>query len=588
MGLVGRSNDGALDAAYTERAEAPRLLLISTATKVLASPLAVRFGVAICMVLSVILFAKIDADATALSTLNIVCITVALLLVPLSLYSLHRVTRDDGQLKTLGVGSTKISASAATRLKRWHVLLLLFMLTFVQTGVNKFVNVGLLGDSTLEDRVGALLAGLVAALVFPLALWWLSLKEASVLVSDRVIECRKLIDKTSATSAEWDALVVPELLKLINVTLPALSGGWGDGLLVLWEVCWMIALAIFARFLDTGVTKYVGMSVIWACMPLGLAADVASASSDCDTIKDEQNKKRADSKCDIHVGAKLMACETLLDRLNDGGGLGFVAGGKVIDKKTLRQIFAEVIAFLVVAVPVILSLQPTVAVAGANACDLSLEQTAVIRSFSLNASCTYNQSIETVRCLKSDDASTASFAPAVAMHVEVSGGAAEPPIPPNLVGFSLESYSVRKALFAPYARLLRHLHEATTDSTGGGGGGHAGPVIRIGGDSADNSCWWPRPEGSRPDEAQCKQGNITAVDLQVYKAFALAAGPGANLSYVIDTNLKQGDAAVGAAHVAGIGAAGLWPHVSGIEIGNEVNILYPKVLIYGSLRAVNS
>ena len=161
------------------------------------------------------------------------------------------------------------------------------------------------------------------------------------------------------------------------------------------------------------------------------------------------------------------------------------------------------------------------------------------------------------------------------MRVTIGGGAAaSPPVPPNFVGFSLESYSVRKAMVPPYARLLSHLHGATH-------GSHAGPVIRIGGDSADQSCWAPRPPGSTADETQCAR-NISSADLLAYRAFAEAAGPSANISFVIDTNLKQGDASVGAAHIRGIGAAGLWPHVSGIEIGNEVDHWNPGQLSLGA------
>ena len=51
-----------------------------------------------------------------------------------------------------------------------------------------------------------------------------------------------------------------------------------------------------------------------------------------------------------------------------------------------------------------------------------------------------------------------------------------------------------------------------------------------------------------------------------YRRFAEIAP---NISYVIDTNLQQGSPAVGARHIAALGQAGLWPHVSAVEIGNE-------------------
>ena len=72
--------------------------------------------------------------------------------------------------------------------------------------------------------------------------WWLSLKLASAHVSHEVMKARKIIDKISPTSDEWDTQVVPKALELIDVILPALSNGWADGLLALWLGCWIFAL----------------------------------------------------------------------------------------------------------------------------------------------------------------------------------------------------------------------------------------------------------------------------------------------------------------------------------------------------------
>ena len=84
------------------------------------------------------------------------------------------------------------------------------------------------------------------------------------------------------------------------------------------------------------------------------------------------------------------------------------------------------------------------------------------------------------------------------------------PVPPNMVGFSLESYSVRKTFYPAYAKLLTHLRGASPDSTG------AGPVLRIGGDSADESCWSPRPVGSSPDEAHCRLNLTMEVHIYIF------------------------------------------------------------------------
>ena len=80
--------------------------------------------------------------------------------------------------------------------------------------------------------------------------WYLSLKEASILVSDTVVETRKSIMATTATSPEWNTVVVPQVLQLIQVTLPALSKGWGDGLVAIWVAAWVGAIGSFVGFLD--------------------------------------------------------------------------------------------------------------------------------------------------------------------------------------------------------------------------------------------------------------------------------------------------------------------------------------------------
>ena len=260
----------------------------------------------------------------------------------LPLFSQRGVTREGGQLQTLGVGNTKISANAAMRLGRWRVGLLAFSTSWVLFGLYYFVNVGLLGNEDIIARFHSslgMLIGLFCAYVVPLTVcaWCSRLRRPPCSCPT---ECRNLINKTSATSAEWDALVVPELLKLINETLPALSRGWANGLLTLWTACRVAALGMFSHFLDCGTTFFLCTGVVSACIPMWLAADVASASSDCGTIKAELNSKRA-ADLSVENDAKLFVLERLLQNLNKDQGLGFVVGGNVLDKTTLKMVFAK-------------------------------------------------------------------------------------------------------------------------------------------------------------------------------------------------------------------------------------------------------
>ena len=61
-----------------------------------------------------------------------------------------------------------------------------------------------------------------------------------------------------------------------------------------------------------------------------------------------------------------------------------------------------------------------------------------------------------------------------------------------------------------------------------------GPVIRIGGNSAEDSCFVPDGHAA-PASTHCVQ-NITMGDLGAYKRFAELSP---NCSFVIDTNLMQ-------------------------------------------------
>ena len=315
-----------LDAASHVAVErSPRLWLVEIATGLVRSALAVPLGVSICVGCAMMFGTgartgarRVDMVEDPLTTLAFGCFALATTMYCLPLFSLRRVTaRDDGQMKTLRAGTVLISAAAAKWLRRWHVSLLVISALTVLAGLHIIVNCTLLGnedqmnpvlrslpnETQLEvwQRVGAVPIGLFWAYLLPLSVWawWLSLKEASVLVSDKVTECRNLIDKTSATSAEWDARVVPELLTLINDTLPALSSGWADGLLAVWASMWVLALGFGAMFLDNvngyGDTVFLPLTVAFACIPLGLAADAAGASSDCNAIRTSLNDKRKQS-----------------------------------------------------------------------------------------------------------------------------------------------------------------------------------------------------------------------------------------------------------------------------------------------------
>ena len=103
---------------------APTLLLVKIAKTVLASRFVSWFCMAICMATAVrgTSGTYTGVDASALDILANVIWSFCIVPLAWVLFSLHRVTLDEGQLKKLGVGSTMISAKAVKQLKRWHVL----------------------------------------------------------------------------------------------------------------------------------------------------------------------------------------------------------------------------------------------------------------------------------------------------------------------------------------------------------------------------------------------------------------------------------------------------------------------------------
>jgi hypothetical protein len=62
--------------------------------------------------------------------------------------------------------------------------------------------------------------------------------------------------------------------------------------------------------------------------------DVASLSTDCDTLYDSLNRKRLlDPSEAVHIRLKIL--EEMLGRLNKDQGLGVVIFGKVLDRRAL-------------------------------------------------------------------------------------------------------------------------------------------------------------------------------------------------------------------------------------------------------------
>lgn len=413
----------------TDAVLSPRLLLFKVATAVLAPPPALWLPVSVAIAYGVVLLMRIwatDDYYTDLQNLNRGFTAVATCLLALSLFSLRRVTRVDGQLGQLGMGVVFISARSARTLTRWNMGLMLVVGICLFQGIFVAGKYGVLGrhkddnpiyhlepgetELTVLQRANGLLWGLVAGLLYPcLLVWYLTLKEASLLVFDEVVETRRTIVGTSVESAGWTSVVVPQVLKLIDKTLPALSEGWGDGLVAIWVGCWVQGIGVFCLFLQSYATHQssghhifgmIGV-VVYSLGPLIIAHDVAGASSACDSIVMSLNEKRKASLPDCSAAAeeKLQQLERAISLENRGMGIGFVVLGRVVDRSTLTTVFGSMSALLGTVIPIFLALQPhRLGSADTALCSLSDSEVRSIQGLlsGRNQSCLYNVTIDTV------------------------------------------------------------------------------------------------------------------------------------------------------------------------------------------------
>jgi hypothetical protein len=154
----------------------------------------------------------------------------------------------------------------------------------------------------------------------------------------------------------------------------------------------------------------------------------------------------------------------------------------------------------------------------------------------------------------------------ISVTVQVSRTAVGRPIPPGFVGFSIEYQALREytgsnphAINPVLVQLIRNL--APNQS----------PVLRIGGNSADET-WWPIPA------IRCTPG-ITYTLSHSWLATTRALAVQTNARMIFDLNLKLNSAAEVSAEAhalqTGIGAS----RIDAFEIGNEPE-LYPITPFY--------
>eukprot|EP01051_Picozoa_sp_SAG22_P017680 SAG22_NODE_2787_length_2210_cov_4.155850_1_plen_483_part_00 len=316
-------------------------------------------------------------------------------------WSMRRVTAAGGELALLGAGEAMISSRARGKLRAANVLLMVPTVLGLLAGLICFVSSTQVGSRS--KLTGRLITAKYASVVFVSGIgfihwaavfsWWLTLKIASVLVSDAVAEARQLIERCDPRGDEWGAKVVPAILGLCENSTVWLSRGWGFALGCLFCGCWVGGVGFLAVFLEHGAPSSLAISMLWFATPLVVAHDAAGASSECDLLADTLNGKRMRGpKSDLQHEHAISQLEKILDRQNTKQGvppygshllctailstkvgsddrlcvcvrtnfppgLGFVVFGRVVDMKTLGNLVGAIISANLVILPVIFSLR---------------------------------------------------------------------------------------------------------------------------------------------------------------------------------------------------------------------------------------
>lgn len=357
-------------------------------------------GVAICSCYNAYVYIIAEEQAPKAWKLMTGLLTVTFPLLSLITPGLRRVTAARGHLERLGAGTIKTGSVGARKVRRWGAFLSAVAAGFIVGSVGTFA-LGKEIGSKLFTFVLLTIPGIVSA-------WWLTLKMASYLVQDSIIETRKQMRRCTPGSKEWSAEVIPKTLTLIHDVLPTLSEGWSVGLVWCFIAMWTLATAFVVGALNYELPMLL-VALFFGSVPLLLSLDVAQASSDCDTLTIMLNTKRAgilsgredlvshsadqssarlengdsseesitvtnpvtydpsttlgsdsqsadDSIDQMTQLAALDQIERLLDRCNNQAGLGFVVGGKVVDRRTLKTIFVGMVSLVSTVFPVLVAL----------------------------------------------------------------------------------------------------------------------------------------------------------------------------------------------------------------------------------------
>ena len=367
----------------------------------------------------------------------------------LLLPGLRKVALDGGNLDALGFRTLKVRRSDVRSLRTISAVMTLLMSIWVPMISFAVTRVFILGipkpqapewaayekngtTLSLESRARNLPMVLSFGIFVPFAImFYIALKIGAMLASVAVRNQTEIIKATSPKTDDWEAKAVSGCMRLIKVVLPSMSDGFSSGLLSFFAAFWLFSFGMGLDMLLGSRSQSIldwFLAGCFAFLPLGMSLGAATTSTQCDSLQESLNDKRCESINDSDE--KLERLERSLERCNRGQGLGFVVGGRVMDRRTLQLIGASMCGALTTVVPLIFGLNPPTSFVNINMemCALSDTQTASVQAALLdaNASCSYdNVTLASVLRLKADDnelVATAA-APAAAWATEAAAGA---------------------------------------------------------------------------------------------------------------------------------------------------------------------
>ncbi len=293
-------------------------------------------------VFTAISFPKVFADMAGLPDVNMLLrlgsveLALAFAGCTLVVVSAHNALRPGGALEQLKVGEVMISAEAGMHLSNWRVGLGALSVCWVLFGLTWVMAVFSLPpwgypNMCLEAHILFSNGGLIFCTVFPLAFsgWLHSMRTASCLCRDEIIEVIHAVRTFGPRSVEWDEAVVYRALGLID-KMKLLSDGWANGLAGFSAMFWGLSLAFITGVVlntpwNEGVdakegwapgtcrAMFLAGASICAMLPFLLGLDIVATSTWCDTLMNELNDARANHGSESHL--KIQWLETVLRQL---------------------------------------------------------------------------------------------------------------------------------------------------------------------------------------------------------------------------------------------------------------------------------